>query len=141
MKKSNLIKLFSILTISIMVIMLNTNVFAANDNGFNDLTGTLGTNNTNANTNTNINANANANINTNTNMNANANANLNTNTNMNVNTNTNANSNVNANNTSIYNTNLPKTGMEDSIPIAMLVVIFGISAVYAYKKVRTYRDI
>lgn len=120
MKKSNLIKLFSILLISVMVVMFSTNVFAANNtNDFSDITNTIGNSNSN-NTNTN---------NTNTNTN---NTNRTNNTN---NTNT-------TNNTSMYNnTNLPKTGIEDSIPVAMLVVVFGISAVYAYKKVKEYRNI
>lgn len=127
MNKSNLIKLFSILLISIMVIMFTSNVLAATDtDDFSDLTNTL--NNTN-NTNTNS-------SNTNTND---------TNTNVNTNkTNTNTNSsNVNkSNNTSIYNnTNLPKTGIEDSIPVAILVVIFGISSIYAYKKIKEYKNI
>lgn len=122
MKKSNLIKLFSILLISVMVMMFSTNVLAADNdtNGFSDLTNTI--NNTNTN---------NAN-NTNTN-------NANTNTN---NTNTNTNNTNKTNNSSVYNnTNLPKTGIEDSIPVALLVVVFGISAVYAYKKIKEYRNI
>lgn len=121
MKKSNLMKVISILLISVMVMLFATTVHAADDNtGFNDLTSTL-TNTNNNDTNTNGN-----------------NANNNTNNN---NTNTN-NTNVNTNNSSIYNnTNLPKTGIEDSIPVAMLVVIFGISAVYAYKKVKEYKNI
>ena len=46
------------------------------------------------------------------------------------------------NNSSVYtNTNLPKTGLTDSIPVAALIVILGISAVYAYKKVKDYRNI
>lgn len=113
MKKSNLVKVVSILIISVMVMIFSTNVFAAdNTNGFTQLT--LDGSNTAAN-------------NTNTN---------NTNTN---NTNTNSNK---VNNTSIYNnTNLPKTGVASSIPVAMLVVVFGISAVYAYKKIKDYRNI
>ena len=64
-----------------------------------------------------------------------------------VNTNVNANkantNNTNkANNASVYNnTNLPKTGIESSLPVAALVVVFGISAVYAYKKIKDYRNI
>ena len=126
MKKSNLIKLFSILLMSVMLLMfINTIVLAADT----DLTSGLNiptSNNTN-----NVNTN-NTNINTNnTNVN-------NSNTNRN---NTNVN-NSNTNNTNIYNTNnLPKTGIEDSIPVALLVVVFGISAVYAYKKIKDYRNI
>lgn len=120
MKKSNLIKLFSILSISVMVMMFSTNVLAA-DNTFNELPLTL--NNTNTNTN-----------NTNTNTNTN---NTNTNTN-----NTNTNNTNKTNSTTIYNnTSLPKTGIEDSIPVAILLVVFGISAVYAYKKIKDYRNI
>ena len=128
MKKSNLIKLFSILAISAMVMMFNTSVLAAdNDGNFTQLT----LNNSSSN---NSNSNSNA-SNSNTN-------NANTNTkNSNTNTN-NSNKSNNTNNSSIYNnTNLPKTGIEDSIPVAMLVVVFGISAVYAYKKIRDYKNI
>lgn len=128
MKKSNLIKLFSILAISAMVMMFSTSVLAAdNDGNFTQLTlNNSSSNNTNSgNTNTN-------NANTNT-RNTNANANTN---------NSNSNRANNTNNSSIYNnTNLPKTGINDSIPVAMLVVVFGISAVYAYKKIKDYRNI
>ncbi len=118
MKKSNLIKLFSILLITVMVMMFSTNVLAA-DNDFTDLTPTVNNNNNN-----------------NTNSNSNTN-----NTNRNTNTN-NTNKANNTNNSSIYNnTNLPKTGIEDSIPVAMLVVVFSISAAYAYKKIKDYRNI
>lgn len=121
MNKSNLIKLFSILLISVMVMMFSTSVLAADsaiDLPLNSSKNNTTDNNTKAD-------------NTNTNKNTN---NKNTN-----NTNTNKN---NANNSSIYNnTNLPKTGIEDSIPVAMLVVVFGISAVYAYKKIKDYKNI
>lgn len=132
MKKSNLIKLFLVLLIGVMIIMFSTNVLAADStNGFNELT--LNTSNSNTNTdNTNTN-----NVNTNTNTN-NSNMSLNTN---NLTNNTNS-LNVNSNNSSIYNdTNLPKTGLEDSIPMAMLILIFGISAIYAYKKISDYKNI
>lgn len=125
MKKSNLIKLFSILLISVMVMMFSTNVLAADNdtNGFSDLTNTINNTNTDNANNTNTN-----NANTNTN---------NTNTNTNNTNNTNK-----TNNSSVYNnTNLPSTGIEDSIPVALLVVVFGISAVYAYKKIKEYRNI
>ena len=128
MKKSNLIKVVSILLISVMVMLFSTTVNAANDNtGFNDLTSTL-TNNNTAGNNTagNNTAGNNTTINNTTKNNNNNNATKN-----------------NTTNSSIYNnTNLPKTGIGDSsIPVAMLVVIFGISAVYAYKKIKDYRNI
>ena len=126
MKKTNLIKGLSILLISGMVILFSSNVFAADNSGFNDLTSTLSSGNSNSNSNnTNVN-NSNRNVN-----NANTNANKNSNSN-----------NSNTNSSSIYNnTNLPKTGVESSIPVAMLVVIFGVSAVYAYKKISEYKNI
>ena len=126
MKKTNLIKVFSILFISVMVILVSSNVFAANNTGFNDLTSTLNPSNSSNNTNTN----------------RNTNTNINTNTNTNRNTNSNTNTNRNTNNSSFYNnTNLPETGVESSIPVAMLVVILGVSAVYAYRKVNEYKNI
>ena len=46
------------------------------------------------------------------------------------------------NNTSSYNnTSLPKSGIEDHIPATILLVVFGVSAVYAYKKIQDYRNI
>lgn len=93
----------------------NTMVMAADEI---DLTTTLKSNNTTSNNTSNNNTN-------------------NTNTN---NTNTNNTSNVNS--SSIYNnTNLPHTGIEDSVPAVALIVVFGISAIYAYKKIKDYRNI
>ena len=132
MKKSNLMKVFSILLISVMVIaMCNATVLAAdNTNGFSDLTNTITGNNTNSN-----NSSSNSNS-----SNSNSNSSNNSNTNRSHSNNTNNSS--NSNNSSVYNnTNLPKTGIEDSIPVAMLVVVFGISAVYAYRKIKEYRNI
>ena len=58
------------------------------------------------------------------------------------NTTNNTNTNNVVNNTSIYNNNnLPKTGIEDSMPLAMLIVVFGISAAFAYKKIKDYRNL
>ena len=124
MKKSNLIKVVSILLISLMVMLFTTTVNAANEvDLYNELT--LDNSNT-ANTNTNT-----GNTNTNT-------ANTNTNTNVN----TNRNRNTNTNNSSIYNnTALPKTGIGDVVPVAALIVVFGISAVYAYRKINEYKNI
>lgn len=129
----NLIKVATILLVSVMVISFATFVNAADNtnDGFRELT--LDSSNTNSN---------NTSGNTNT---GNKNSNTNTNTNTNSNTN-NTNANKNTNNSSIYNntnknTDLPKTGIEDSIPVALLVVVFGISAVYAYKKINDYKNI
>lgn len=46
------------------------------------------------------------------------------------------------NNTSTYNnTALPKTGATDTMPAIILVVVLGISGVYAYKKMQEYKNI
>lgn len=116
MKKSSLIKVILVLGISLMVMFFTTNVMAADPV---DLTSTLdnGTNNVNSN-------------------------NTNTNSNRTNNTNTNSNRTNNTNNSSIYNnTTLPKTGISDSIPVALLLVVFGVSSVYAYKKIRDYKNV
>ena len=120
MKKSNLIKLFSILLIGVMVLSFCTNVLAADDS-FTDITNQLNRTNT-ANTNTGNNAIGNTNTNNSSTNTANTNR---------------------TNTTSLYNNtnNLPQTGIEDSIPTVLLIVVFGISAVYAYKKISDYRNI
>lgn len=134
MKKLNLIKVVTILLISVMVMLFATTVNAADDNEYIDRTNELldqlkGDNTSNQAGNTKNNQAGNTNNATN---NTNKSAN---NTNNAVN---------NTNKSSVYNntnTNLPKTGIEDSIPVAILVVVFGISAVYAYKKVNDYKNI
>ena len=131
MKKTNLIQVISILLISVMVMLFATTVNAADDNSYNDLTSTLTGNNSNSSNNSSNTANTNSSNNT-----------ANTNSNNTNNTNNSSNITNNTNNSSVYNnTSLPKTGAADSIPVAMLVVVFGISAVYAFKKVRDYRNI
>lgn len=45
------------------------------------------------------------------------------------------------NNNTTNNSALPNTGIGDSMPIAILVVVLGISAVYAYKKIQDYNNL
>ena len=123
----------TILLISVMVISFAITVNAADNtnDGFRELTldsSNTSSNNTSGNSNT-----GNTNSNTNNSLN-------NTNTNTNKNTNSNNTNSSKYNNTN-KNTDLPKTGIEDSIPVALLVVVFGISAVYAYKKINDYKNI
>ena len=136
MKKTNLLKVFFSLILSIVVIFIVTSVNAA-DTGFTDMTNSL-LNNTSGFNNTignNVNAPANNTTGTNTSNNALGNSSS-------TNNRTNVNSNISNTNTRIYNnTSLPSTGIGDSLPIAALVVVFGISAVYAYKKIKDYRNI
>ena len=107
-----------IISIVALVLAITTNVFAA---GVQDLNALLG--NTSNNdfgqipeiTNNTVNTNTNTNINTNTNVNANVNVNKNTN---------------NTTNT------MPNTGV--SYSSVVIIAICGISAIYAYKKIRDY---
>ena len=47
--------------------------------------------------------------------------------------------NTNNANTSVYNnTDLPNAGSSDGVIIVAIIAVFGISALYAYKKIREY---
>lgn len=128
MKKTNLMKSVSVIILSVMLVLMCTVVNAADSNGFSDISGTLNPTNNSSNT-----------ANTNTSNNS---TNTNNTSNTNTNNTTNNTNNASNNNSSVYNnTNLPKTGTASTLPIAALVVIFGISAVYAYKKVSDYKNI
>lgn len=122
--------LLSLIAIILMIVLFgNVYSLATSDNGSNTVTITATTDNTSGTNNT-----------TNTN---------NTNTNTNSNTNTNvapisATANNTTNNTSTYN-NTNSTSNSSSLPYTgtnsktiLLVVVFAISAVYAYKKVSDY---
>ena len=123
MKKSIILKSFLVILVSAMLAFTALPVKAATDEGFNDLLG--GNSSSTDNTNT---GNTNTNTNTNTNRNSSNVQNIN------------ALRNNTSNRTNTAN-NLPKTGIQDSLPTVLLVVVFGISAVYAYKKIKDYRNI
>lgn len=117
MKNSKLVKTVLIMLISIIMILVSKEIFAA------DIDITPSINNTTNSTKTN-------------------NTTTNSTTNKTVSNNTTNNSVLRTNNTSTYNnSSLPKTGIEDSLPITVLVVVLGISAVYAYKKIQYYKNI
>lgn len=135
MKKSIILKSFLVILVCAMLVFTATSVYAATDEGFNDLLSDG--NNTSSGTNTNT-----GNSNTNTNTGTNTNTNTNTNTKTNRNSSNVQNINALRNNTSnTTNTNLPNTGIQDALPTVLLVVVFGISAIYAYKKIKDYRNI
>ena len=120
MKKSIILKSFLVILACAMLIFTITPVYAATDEGFEDVFNlTSNTENTNTNTNTG---------NTNT-------RNTNTNSVQNLNALRNTSNTANTSNT------LPKTGIGDALPTVLLVVVFTISAVYAYKKIKDYRNI
>ena len=115
MKNSKLVKIVIGAIISLIVIVMANQVLADNAT---DLTNILG------------NSSSTNNVTNNTSNNTTTNNTVN-NTSV-----------LTTNNTSNYNnSSLPKTGIEDTIPATILLVIFGISAVYAYKKMRDYKNI
>lgn len=130
MEKSVVMKIFLVILVSVMLIVCNGYVQAVdNTTGYQDLTQAT-KNNTSNNTSNSTNTSTNTTNTTNTNNSAKNNS-LNTGA-----------VTGNKNNTSTYNnSSLPKTGVEDSIPTMLLLVVFGISAVYAYKKIRDYKNI
>ena len=126
MKKSIILKSFLVILVCAMLVFTATSVYAADESSSNELEDLIEDNSTSNTNSGNTNSNSNANSNTNRNSNTN-NASLNA-----IRNNTANNANAN---------NLPKTGIEDSLPTVLLVVVFGISAVYAYKKIKDYRNI
>ena len=128
MKKFSLIKGFLLILMSVVLIG-TTGVYAADsdlDGELSDLTDFSNSSNTSNTTNTSNTSNT-------------------TNTTNTSNTNNTTNKTNNTTNSSVYNntnnTSLPKTGIEDSLPTMVLVVIFAVSAVYAYKKINEYKNI
>ena len=128
MRKTNLVK-FLIIGLIFALIIFTGNVYvnaaSSDDSDYNDMTAQLmGSGNSNSNSN-------NSNRNTN-----------NTNTNR-ANNNNSANNTNRTNNTNLYanENNLPSTGIEDSMPTVLLIVVFGISAIYAYKKISDYKNL
>lgn len=130
MKKSTLVKIVFVMIISLMILLNMGQVKAANNISFTDLTNALDSENQTQRNNTTGGNNSTSNNTTGNN------------TSRNNTTNNTTNNVMRTNNTSNYNnSSLPKTGIEDSIPGVILVVVFGISAVYAYKKIQDYRNI
>lgn len=116
MKKSKLVNIILIMIMSFAILLTAKETLAANN--VIDITNTITSNGNNTVNNTTTNNIKNNTVN---------------NTKNNV---------LTTNNTSNYNnTSLPKTGIEDSIPGIILVVVLGISAVYAYNKIQYYKNI
>lgn len=118
MKKEKILKIIVVLILGVTLLAMSTRVFAAvgDSDGLMDLyDDTTNQLNTTNNTNTNL-------LNTNT---------LNTNTNI-------TNTKLNTNN---YNTNLPKAGAAENKMLGVAFTVLAITAVYAYKKVKEYKNI
>ncbi len=140
MKNSNLIKMFLVMVVSLCLILVATYTFA-DDEGTTpiDLTNSIvdTSNNTTTDTENSTDTNTDNFVSLDDNV---------SNTNTNSNTNSTYNSLVTTNNTnsSSYNTNntnLPSTGLEGSGLTVALIVILAISGVYAFKKIRDYKNI
>ncbi len=130
MKKSIILKSFLVILVSIMLVFTASSVYAATspeDEGFEDM---LTDNETSNSSNTNSSSNSNSNS-----------ANTNTNTNSNVQNLNALRNNATTNSTANTTNTLPKTGIQDSLPTVLLIVIFAVSAIYAYKKIKDYRSI
>lgn len=123
--------IFCIISIVALILVLTTNVFATEGvQGLNALLGDANnTNNTIPEDNNTVGNNtANNTINNTANNTAN-----------NVSNNATTNNNVAKNNTNRNNTTIPDAGLDQSI--VFIIAIFGISAVYAYKKIRDYKNV
>ena len=134
MKNSKFVKLILVILIGAMLLSIATKVFAADDGyefDLNALTGN-GTNTSATNTPT-----------TNTPATNTANGTNETGLNTSSLRNNTSTPTATTNTSNTYgNTNLPSSGLADySLPIVALIVIFGISAAYAYKKVQDYKGL
>lgn len=117
MKNLKLVNMIMVMVVSVAIIMIGNMSFAANE--FKDLDIENVTSSTNSSSTTNT---------TNTSNTTNSSK-----TNSTV---------LTTNNTSNYNnSSLPKTGVESSVSGVVLVIILGISAVYAYNKIQYYKNI
>ena len=136
MKKSVAMKMFLIMLISVVCISMTSFVLATDIEDLDsvedlDLTSNSANNTSSGNTTGNNTSGTNSLNSTNRN---------NTNTGLTTNLISSGSNNASSN-TNATNTNLPRTGIGDSMPTVLLVVVFGISAVYAYKKIKDYRNI
>lgn len=121
MKKEKVLKIVVVLIMGIVLFAMSTNIFALSDSDsgidfFEDTTNQLDTN-TASNT-----SNTNNTINT-------------------TNTTNTTNTNNTANATNNYNTSLPKAGAPENTIMGVAVTVLAITAIYAYKKVKEYKNI
>lgn len=136
MSKSKLMKVILVGVLSLMLVFVATQVFADDDDGFTDLTGSVTSNNTTDNTtnNTTLNLTTDNTTNNTTNNTVN-NATVN---NATVNTTYNTSNNLSS---SYNNSNLPSTGIGETTSVMFIIIALVISAIFAYKKVSYYKNI
>lgn len=130
MRKEKILKILIALILGITLFTMTTNVFALDDDDSDSLNSSMfedKTNKLNSNTN-----NSNTNLtNNNTNI---SNSDSNTNT-------SDTGSNANNSNVNNYNTNLPNAGVPENTIMGVAITVLSITAIYAYKKVKEYKNI
>lgn len=133
MNKNKLVNVVLVILIGLSVLLVAKETLAATSGNAQDLTNTITGGNSSRNNSTGNSSSGNTS----------SGGNSSTSTNNSTGSSTTNNSSVmRTNNTSNYNnSSLPKTGIESSFPSVILIVVFGISAVYAYKKIKHYRNI
>ncbi len=142
MKKMKLLKNIAVVIMGIAIIFAFTNVLAADNDTYQDLSqaiaGNNSTGNNSAGTTTGNNSVTNNSGATNNSSTTGTNNGVFNTTGL---TSNNSLANNASSNNSYSNTTLPKTGVESVAPIAILVVIFAVSAIYAYRKIKEYKNI
>ena len=146
MKKTNMLKIITVLIMGVILFVMSIKVFALDDSS--DPTDLLynsnGTSNssdgdTDGDADGDVDGDADGEYTDTTNdLNTTTNTNTNTSINTNVNTNTTSKSNTN---TSNYNTSLPKAGAPENTLMGVAITVLTITAVYAYKKIKDYKNI
>lgn len=113
MKKEKLVKIMLVIIMCIALALISTNTFALSDDDlYLDFSNSIDGNNTTNTSNTTDNTNY---------------TNLTT---------------TNTNNTSNnYNTNLPNTGLAENTMLGVAITLLAIISIYAYKKVKYYKNI
>lgn len=132
MKKNKLVNVVLVILIGLSILLVGKEVLAATSGNAMDLTNTITGGNSSRNNTTGGNSSNNTSTGNNTTGNSSS-GNSSSSNNSSV---------MRTNNTSNYNnSSLPKTGIESSFPSLVLIVVFGISAVYAYRKIKDYRNL
>jgi len=132
------LKIFlTIVLVATLLIVVSTVSYATEGPSFNFIRDE-GNNNTTNTTNNTVNNTVFNNITNSNNTNTTNNTTNNTVNNTTNNATNNSTYNNNTNNSSYNNTDLPKAGAGDNVAIFVIIAVFGVSALYAYKKIREY---
>lgn len=149
MKKEKLLKSILTMVVSLAVIAtMSGKAFALTSDSINmdDLTGTESGTSTGTGTGTSTDTGTGTSTGTGTNTNTSTGTSTGTATNtntsgINTNTSTGTNTNKNTNKNTNYNTNLPKAGLAENTVFGVAMVALAAVAVYAYRKIKYYKNI